>query len=236
MRLFIAFSMVALLASATHASEVVVSHQPAQQSLWLDFGWEPTWILQIGYTHPLKTDWPSAIHGALTVPLVLAPRLNAWKLAAGSQTLAPLYRNWRMTVYGGAVSVRAQDATGTKTGFGGELALRPGHYAGRWAVAADLHARHILSSWFTHSRAAQDLFNDRYPDRVNGSIAPKNGWYANPSSTFGAGVAGGGMISHRISIWGRGGYAWIPQAQGIAVNPSIGQLPFYIHSAVGYQW
>jgi hypothetical protein len=173
--------------------------------------------------------------GALRLPLVLLPGLDAWQLAFGLTGSGVLQNGLGATI-GLHPDVRfADDSSGTKVAIGAALGARPGYYARRWSAALDLLWSTAVATHMSHSEAVKDTFRDRYPDGRAGD-GPEDGWFAFSSHRLRLGVAGGLAAAPWLAFHGSAGFAYTPQVGGILANPPISPMPFYANVGGAYRW
>lgn len=227
-----------LAAVPANAQPIAVAPLENANRAGVGLGWDPTWLVTLGYSRGL--DSVLGIEGAqvdfgLGLPLTQIPRANAFKSWLGGQ------RFWSAAGFGVVTAthltwVLANDATGSKLGFGGELSLRPGFYDDRWSAALDLAGRLALSTYIAHSDRVRDLYAERYPDGSGAGDGPQDGWYWLPAAHYHLGIAGGWLASKALEFSGVIGFDYSPQVEGVIDNASIGGVPFYIRMEGGYRW
>ena len=227
--------------SAAHAQVGIVSSEIPEDRMGASFGWDPTWLVGLGYAHrvpPLGGRYSAQVDAVLAVPLVLIPELNAGKLTGGVQAL--LLGHGRLGTVAGAHTglTLANDPTGTKVGWGLELNVQPGYFAPTWSIAIDLAWRTALATYIAHAERVRDTFDDRYPDGAPAGAqdGPRDGWYFLPANRFHVGAAGGFVIAARTALSLAGGFDYTPQVEGVLVNPAIGGMPFYARLEGDYRW
>lgn len=222
-------------------AEPVLTREVALDRVGIDFGWDPIWVLGVGYSR----GWPGALRGhdarlglRYEAPVALWPGCGAWRLMASGTAMVrlPWWLGIATSVDTGVV--RARDVTGERTGWSLELGTQAGLFRWAWSLGLDLRWRTVPLVSVRPSSVVAETFDERYPEGTTGSgpSAPASGVLAFPSHTLLLGAVVGGRVLRRMGLFARGGWAWQPQRQGLLSHPALGQMPFYVQAGVDVRW
>ncbi len=215
---------------------------PVQNQVVAGVGWDSTWLAETGYARALPVrlgNAGSAAEVRLALPVVLVPGLSGGTAESG---LTTLFRHPSHLGASAAVDTGlswATDSLGDKVAWVGQVSVRPGYYADRFSVAADLTWRTSLATHISHSDAVHDLFDDRYPDGTEPADTvdgPRSGWYALAANRLRLGLAAATRVGRAASLYAVGGWELTPQAQGIHNLPPIHSLQFTFRLGGGWRW
>lgn len=229
----------AAMPGPAQAADPVTTRQVARHRVAVDFGWDPTWTVGVGYSHGLRGrlgGHDARLGLRFDAPISTLHTMSSWRVAAQWTMLFRFPYTLGVAVSADAGVVYGRDPTGRKIGWSSELAVQPGSYWRAWSLGLDLRWRSVPLLALEHSARVASTFEDRYPDGDGHGDGPRNGLLAFPSHKLLLGVAAGGAIVDRVGLFARGGFAWQPQRQRVVNFPALGQLPFYLQVGVDARW
>lgn len=234
------FGLTVSAAQAQAQTPMIAGAPPPEHRIGLDLGWDPTWVIGLGYAHrgPLLGRHPTQIEASLVLPVALIPGFDGARLEGGLSGLFAMENGLGVAAGLHTGLTLADDSLGTHLGWGLAISARPGYYAPRWSVALDLGYRTSLVTYMAHSDAVEDLFTDRYPDGggPEGSDGPKDGFYAFPAHRLRLGLLGGVRAGEHVGVFLAGGLELTPQAQGLTGYAPLTAMPFYGQLGGDYRW
>lgn len=225
------FLLVVSLASPTAEAAPTWLATASDNQGWVDFAWDPTWVLEGGWSHHLSPALRLEVDVA--APIVLVPDLGGLSGETGLSSRFTVRGGWGVEVGLNTGLALARDSLGDKLGWNADLRLRPGWAAERWSAGLDLGFRPTLATRFWPGEPVQDLFGDRPGSEIQ---SPWDGWVRFTGQRLRAGAAGTLALGNHGVFALSGGFEWTPQAQGLLANPQLGQLPFTVHALGGWRW
>jgi hypothetical protein len=236
MRALVLTVLLLTYADAAHGQTLLID-PPEEQRVSLALGWDPIWVVELGYAVPVGPWGPQPVEllASLTLPVAALGGLNL-KLNAGVAALFEVHEGFGVgsAIFSGMTLT--SDPTGRKLAVPLQLNVQPGYFAERWYVALDLAWRAALTTYVWHADAIEALYDDRYPGAGPNEAGPRNGWYALPANRLRLGVVGQLMIANGFGVFANGGFEYTPQAQGIVMNGELGQVPFYALFGGYFRW
>ncbi len=235
----IAAAVYAPSALADVAAPLVGSQRPVAR-VWLDAGWDPTFVLSAGVSSRVFRAPPSIrvdLDTVVAAPLVLLSEDTALRVASGvTASYVPPRGGFGVTLGLHPDLRSSSDSVARMVALGVTIGARPGYYGARWTAALDVAWSAAALTHIAPRAPVYDLFGDRYPDATGDpGERPAARLYTWTSHRFRLGVTGGFAFTRWLDLHSEAGLAWTPQLTGLA-NPPYGPLPFYAALGGAYRW
>jgi hypothetical protein len=209
---------------------------PTPGGLVVQVGLEPHLVMSLGYLRGVHRQGTRRGTG-LGAGVKLSPylirsgsgRLNV--IATGNWSSAG---SWGVRASTEAYLARGSNRAGTIHGFGLEVRAAPGYHAASWSVAMDMGWQGTLLSHVRHSDAAQEAFDERYPDGFAPAEGPLDGWYGSTAHRFRLGMSGGRRLADGLDLRVAAGSRFSMQRQGILLGFAHGQVPVYLETSLHF--
>lgn len=209
-----------------------------ENQIFVSVGLEPELVTRIGYTHLALSPSESVdFHVGASVklaPLILAN--GAWRFNAIGLTDWQMSKTWKTRFTSKLYLAHDNNRAGEMHGLGSELRATSMHFGKRWAKGVDVGWQYTALTHINHSDESKDTFNDRYASGENGIDGPTDGWYRSTASRFRLGFAGSRKFGEFWRIQFGIGALLVAQKQGILLGFSHAQVPFYLDSAVSFNY
>ena len=209
-----------------------------RDQIFISTSLEPEWTVTMGYTHLMgKPGKTIDIHVGGSVklgPTIIAD--GAWRANFITAADWRMGEQWGTTLASSIYWAHDHNRAGVMQGLGVEFRATPTHYGKKWVKGFDLGWQYTALTHIKHSTEARDTFEERYPDNVDGTEFPKDGWYGSTANRFRLGVAGARKLSDHLALQFSVGSLIALQRQGILMGFSHAQFPFYFESTLKYGW
>lgn len=213
--------------------------QPPRDALELSVGAEPHLTSTLAYTHGF--DAPSSRAGlrlgagVQVAPLALVPH-GAWRVHAIATGSWRFSRRWGATLH--ALPFLVHDASEALEAYGLGLELRGAvqRSGPLWGYGLDLGWQGTFRSHVEHRGFSRSTFEGRYPDGVQGTGAPRDGWYAGTAQRYRLGFTGARALGGLWALQLAAGALFNAQHQGVLLSFDLGQIPVYAELGVRLGW